>query len=198
MSTYTNQLAQRELRRISDVRAKEAETATRHKCFLAHHGEDAEEVLTFVQDFASAMIPRSIGVEDDEFIDSDDDDYVMGRIRQKYLGATTVTIVMLGACTWARKYVDWEIYSSLRSSSTSTRNGLMSIRLPSGAGASYPERLSVNRGTDSDEGYARAWKYPSSAAGLQTCIEDAFTARTSRAHLIKPAAARWKRNRTCP
>ncbi len=106
MTTYANQLAQQELRRISTAHFRDAETATRHKCFLAHHVGDAEEVLTFVKNYESVLIPRSIGVEDGEFIDSDNDDYVMSRIRQKYLGDTTVTIVMLGACTWARKYID--------------------------------------------------------------------------------------------
>ncbi len=196
--TYAQQLAQRELRRISIAHLRDRETATRHKCFLTHHTEDAEEVLSFVERFESVMIPRSIGITDDEFIDSHNDDYVMSRIRQKYLGDTTVTIVLLGACTWARKYTDWEIYSSLRASSWSTRNGLMGIRLPSASAPSLPERLYLNLGTNSAAGYARAWNYPANAAAMQEQIQDAFMARTKRAHLIRPAATRWKYNRTCP
>ncbi|WP_372493341.1 TIR domain-containing protein [Janibacter melonis] len=41
----------------------------------------------------------------------------MDRIRTKYLGDSSVTIVLVGSCTWARRYVDWEVYSSLRRAS---------------------------------------------------------------------------------
>lgn len=196
-TSYRNQQAQRSLERITAARRNEAETTARHKCFLAHHAEDAEEVLGFLDAFGAALIPRSIGVQADNFIDSYDDDYVMSQIRQRYLADSTVTIVMIGACTWARKYVDWEIYSTLRSSSTSARNGLMSIRLPSGRGAPFPERLESNLSRGAVHGYARAWKYPSTVATLQGYIEDAFQARTVRAKLIKPSAPRWKRNMAC-
>lgn len=121
----------------------------------------------------------------------------MSRIRQKYLADTTVTIVMLGACTWSRKYVDWEIYSSLRTSSASARNGLMSVRLPSGAGAAFPERLDVNLNTGSADGYARAWTYPATSQELRACIDDAFVARSTRARLVAPAAPRWERDLSC-
>ena len=33
---------------------------------------------------------------------------------ENYLSNTTVTIVLIGECTKARKYVDWEIASTLR------------------------------------------------------------------------------------
>jgi hypothetical protein len=36
------------------------------------------------------------------------------RIRQLYLLDSTVTIVLIGKCTWARKFVDWETQASLR------------------------------------------------------------------------------------
>ncbi|MBN1655077.1 MAG: TIR domain-containing protein [Deltaproteobacteria bacterium] len=42
-------------------------------------------------------------------------DYVMRRIRDEHLRDSTVTIVMIGNCTWSRKYVDWELQASLRS-----------------------------------------------------------------------------------
>lgn len=199
MTTRATLLAQAELVRLTKAYAAEPDKPTKHRCFLAHHAEDAEEVLAFVEAFSDVIIPRSIGVTDeDDFIDSEDDDYVMSRIRQDYLGSTTVTILLLGQCTWARKYVDWEIYSSLRLSKHSTRNGLMSIRLPSGAGAARPARLEANLNTDQEDGYARAWQYPTSADGLRRMVQDAFDARTSRADLIKPLTARRRNNASCP
>jgi hypothetical protein len=204
MASVGAALAQQELTRITrfyeDYEAKAAaRTDVRHRCFLAHHAEDSEEVLAFVEAYQDAIIPISIGVEDDDFIDSQDDDYVIGQIRSKYLGASTVTIVMVGQCTWARKYVDWEIYSSLRSSSSSTVNGLMSVRMPSGAGAKRPPRLDANiAGEGGEDGYARAYGYPSSKTSLRKMVEDAFGARTSRSQLIAPATSRWTYNRSCP
>jgi hypothetical protein len=200
MTIRATALAQAELVRLSKMYASEPDQPTRHRCFLSHHAEDAEEVLAFVEKFEDVIIPRAIGVTDDDlFFDSDGDDYVMSLIRQKYLGTTTVTVVLLGQCTWARRFVDWEIYSSLRQSKHSTRNGLMSVRLSSGDGAKRPARLEENLPLGDDEdGYARAWKYPRSTESLRLHVEDAFDARTSRAALIKPLTVRRLRNASCP
>jgi Thoeris protein ThsB, TIR-like domain len=112
---WKNQLARAELRKISESFSKESATVVRHKCFLSYHSADATEVLDFVESFDDVFIPKAIGVSDDDpFIDSYDTDYVMDHIRDKYLANSTVTIVLIGACTWSRKYVDWEVYSSLR------------------------------------------------------------------------------------
>jgi hypothetical protein len=197
MTARQTALAQQELARLTRVYARTKEAPTRHRCFLAHHAEDAEEVLRFVEEFEDVVIPRSIGVQGDDFIDSNNDDYVMSQIRQKYLGETTVTIVLLGQCTWARKYIDWEIYSSLRQSTGSTRNGLMSVRLASGQGARYPTRLETNLKSGDSDAYARAWTYPATGEALRSCVQDAFDARTSRAHLIQPLTSRRKANSIC-
>jgi len=82
--------------------------ATRHKCFVSYHLADIDEVTTFLDDFATEFIPRSVGVtEEDDFVDSTDNEYIKRRIREEYLTDSTVTIVLLGGCTWARKFVDW-------------------------------------------------------------------------------------------
>ena len=135
---------------------------TRRKCFIAHHSVDDEEVADFVESFGDAFIPRVVGVSDeDDYIDSDDTDYVMDRIRDKYLRDSTVTIVMIGGCTWARRFVDWEVYSSLRNDAKNRRSGLMAITLPSMADSTrhLPARVADN--VDGEKGYARWWKYPS-------------------------------------
>ncbi len=112
---YRNQLAESELRKISKSLADVSDAPSRHKCFLSYHSEDAEEALAFVEQYGSVFIPRVIGLTDDDpDIQSDDTDYVMGKIRDKYLADSTVTIVLVGECTWSRKYIDWEVYSSLR------------------------------------------------------------------------------------
>jgi MTH538 TIR-like domain (DUF1863) len=175
--------------------------AARHKCFLSYHADDADEVADFIEAFATVFIPKVIGVSDaDDFIDSSDTDYVMDCVREKYLTDSTVTIVMVGKCTWARRYVDWEIYSTLRSDAKNRRSGLMGVTLPSVATAARtpPARLEDNlKGIDNKDGYARWWKYPTSDGQLRGYIDDAFGARTKRQHLIDNTPARKVHNLSC-
>jgi len=103
-------------------------------------------------------------------IDSTDSDYVMRRIRELYIGDSTVTLVMLGKCTWARRYVDWEIQASLRAPQDGLPNGLLGIKLPTyPEGTGFPERFNrnllsaqsaadVNGARPSKVPYAHGWK----------------------------------------
>lgn len=175
----------------------------RHKVFISYHHDDQDEVEDFVQTFdheRDVFIARALGVEmDQDIIDSDNTDYVMRRIRELYLKDSTVTIVLIGKCTWARKYVDWEIQASLRHGDTVTPNGLIGIVLPSaGKKPTAPERLRLNlKGDNSDEGYARWYWYPDRKDTLRNQIEDAFQARKNRDNLIENPRDRFKYNRTC-
>ncbi len=166
---------------------------------MSYHAADADEVKTFIEDYGHVFIPKVIGVSDeDDFIDSNDTGYVMQQIRDKYLRDSTVTIVMIGACTWARRYVDWEIYSTLRRDKLNRLSGLMAVTLPSVSKISrqLPPRLNDNVDGD-NESYARWWKYPESATQLRDCIEDAYQARTSRAKLIDNSRSRKERSSPC-
>ena len=172
----------------------------RHKCFVSYHSDDTEEAASFVSNFENVFIPRAIGAtEDDDIINSEDVDYLRDRIRQDYLRDSTVTIVLVGACTWARKFVDWEIYASLRDTSTSSKNGLLGIQLPSvrTAGATTPARLNDNLGLGSSS-YASYIVYPSTAAHLRGAIERAFTTRTAHVSAIQNWRSLRQRNGNCP
>lgn len=133
----------------------------------------------------------------DDFVNSANPEYVMSRIRQDYLGDSTVTIVLVGRCTHSRRYVDWELKSSLRKG-TYTPNGVIGIILPSqGSSADLPPRLEDNWASGHTNCYARYWTAPSSANELGNWIEDAFAARTSRAYLIQNSADMMRYNRQC-
>src|ERR1035441_9163213 len=142
----------------------ETQKASRHKCFISFHHADNDEVIQFIETFESIFIPRVLGVSDeDDFIDSYDTDYVMAQIRERYLTDSTVTIVLVGQCTWARRYVDWEVYSTLRNDKYNKRSGLLAITLPSAADyweKQLPPRVADN--VNDADGYARWYKYPSS------------------------------------
>ncbi|MGJ8686513.1 MAG: TIR domain-containing protein, partial [Spongiibacteraceae bacterium] len=79
-----------------------------HKCFLSYNSADKQAVDDFCETFAGSFIRRGLKMEDD-IIDSTNTDYVMKRIRELYLKDSTVTIVLVGKCTWARRFVDWEV-----------------------------------------------------------------------------------------
>jgi hypothetical protein len=122
----------------------------------------------------------------------------MDRIRELYLTDSTVTLVLVGKCTWARRYIDWEIYSTLRNDKINRRSGLMAITLPSVADSltkKLPPRLDDN--VNGDRLYARWWQYPKSAASLQTLIEIAVEDRTTKADLIDNTRARKVYNSSC-
>lgn len=179
---------------------KRADGTVRHKCFISYHSQDAPEVLDFVESFESVLIPRSVGLseEDGPLIESDDADYIHNTIRDRYLRDSTVTIVMVGQCTWARRFVDNEVYSSLRSGKVNRINGLIAIELRSVAGDSkLPDRVADNY-VNGGNSYAKYWSYPTGATVLQGWIQQAFDARTSKADLIDNSRARRQRSSSCP
>lgn len=198
MRTYGEQ----RLQKAALTAAARSNDPTRHKCFLSYHIDDADEVATFVDDYGDVFIAKVLGITpEDDFVDSDDTDYVMDEIRERYLTDSTVTMVMVGKCTWSRRFVDWEVYSSLRNDKSNKRSGLMAVTLPSAAtytGKKLPARVADNvLGSDGDEGYARWWKYPTSAESLRSRIEIAYGARSSKVDLIDNTRARRMANANC-
>ncbi|MCE7518230.1 TIR domain-containing protein [Halomonas titanicae] len=177
----------------------------RRKCFITYHHADQDEVSQFVRTFdhvKDAFIARGLGREmSDNIIQSTNTDYVMNQIRQLYLGNSTVTLVMLGKCTWARRYVDWEIQSSLRQGEITTPNGLVAIKLPSFEKDQkiLPERLSNNllQNGSHEDCYARCIEYPRTTEQLVNAIEAAYQRRTTHRKWIVNPRDRMSYNRKC-
>lgn len=121
----------------------------RRKIFVSyHHDRDQayyNEFSRLFHDNYEAITDNSL----DRLIDSDNSDYVMRRIRERYITGTSCTIVLCGAETPFRKYVDWEISATLEKG-----HGLIGIKLPTisivNNSAIVPDRLHDNI----DSGYA--------------------------------------------
>lgn len=161
----------------------------RRKVFISYYHGDQEAVNKFVRDFSDVFIAKTVGVKDGDFdFDSNDPSYIMRRIRKEKLEDSTVTIVLIGSCTHSRRYVDWEVKASLQQGD-SLPNGLIAINLPyMGTKSGLPDRVDKNVIRDEnkkDIGYARYYTYPRTESQLYEWIEDAHTARTSRAYLIE-------------
>ena len=101
----------------------------RHKVFVSFHHEDQEYKDRFVRMMNDFMVDKSVDTGD--IIDSGlRVDEVRRQIRDDYIAEATVTVVLVGPCTWQRKHVDWEIAASLTDTARNDRCGLLGIRLP--------------------------------------------------------------------
>lgn len=170
--------------------------------FISSYHADQGEVDAFIYHWSTVhkvFTPKALGTFDNEdFINSDNPQYVMGQIRAKYLLDSTVTIVLIGTCTHSRRYVDWEIKASLRRGDY-TPNGLIGYLLPSALPAAHlPVRFSANWNSNQQQSsYARYRFLPSTPAMMRQQIEAAFLDRTNRAHLINNDADMMRYNASC-
>ena len=170
----------------------------RHKAFISYYHADQEAVDKFIETFdhdRDVLIARAVGSDQtiNELIDSEDADYVMRRIREKYLSDSTVTIVLVGKDTWTRKFVDWELAASLRQGETAgLPNGVLAILSPEFTEAILPDRLVANL----EAGYAKFYPYPKNKVQLSKWIDDAFEAREDedKRKSIRNGRTKLKRN----
>jgi hypothetical protein len=97
----------------------------KHKVFVSfHHGGDQpyyDAFSTTFHDTYESIFDNSL----ERRVDSDDVNYVRRRIRESYIKGSSCTIVLVGAQTWGRKYVDWEIDATLEMG-----HALIGVRLP--------------------------------------------------------------------
>lgn len=150
-----------------------------------HHSNDQTRADHLKKTYGdkNTLLDRSLP----EALDSEDDDYILGEIRTKHLKDSTVTIVLIGSETSKRKWVDWEVYSSLRPYGDRKRNGLLGIYLPN-AGET-PARLQDNI----NSGYAVTMKWENISWQLQAKIDEAFENR-SKDDLVRNSRPRRQRN----
>ena len=158
--------------------------APRHKVFVSfHHANDWAYRTAFEHLFAhSYNVIVTASVQIGEIDPRTPSDTVRAKIRNDYLQDSTVTVVLIGAQTWQRKHVDWEIGSSIRSTLWNSRSGLMGLVLPT-----YP-RISINQydkytvpprlSDNVDCGYAKMYNWSNNPIEVSHWIHEAFLRRT--------------------
>ena len=155
----------------------------RHKVFISyHHDEDQECKNRFVKMMGNNIIDRSVDVGDidDSNLPLDE---VRRRIRDNFIADATVTVVLIGPCTWKRKHVDWEIGSSLSDTKNNSRCGLLGILLPNHPDSGkeeydphlIPPRLADN--CEGDDPYACLYDWNNQAVDIRQWIHRAFKRR---------------------
>jgi hypothetical protein len=155
-----------------------------------HHGSDQ----VYYDSLSERMHDRLQLLTDNSLerrIDSSNHDYIMRRIREYHLHGSSCTIVLCGANTWRRKYVDWEIQASLVQ-----QMGLVGVWLPtlpllSNNGTDKPPRLQDNI----DTSYA-VWISWTDIVANPTALTDAIErANAASKDLINNSRVRMERNR---
>ncbi len=106
-----------------------------HKCYISFKTED-KYYKTEIQEMSDEgkinMVDKSL----DEAIDSEDEDYIMRKIREDYLSDSTVTIFLIGAYSsenrgaYEQRFIKRELQASLYNGSGNTRSGILGIVLP--------------------------------------------------------------------
>jgi hypothetical protein len=158
-----------------------------HKVFVSyHHANDQQYRNHFESMFASlygVMISKSVQIgEISPYIQTET---VRQKIRDEYLRDSTVTVVLIGAETWKRKHVDWEIGASIRQTQYNPRSGLIGILLPSyprpyNAPNNYTHTTIPPRLHDNIEcGFAKIYNWSNDPNVVQSWIHEAFLRRTS-------------------
>lgn len=153
----------------------------RHKVFVSFHNEDKYYKDAILDVMEYDFIDQSVG--DDDIDDSLATETVRQIIRDRFIRDATVTIVLIGACTWQRKHVDWEIGSSLRDTKLNSRCGLIGMLLPGhpdyGTGQFYlsriPPRLADN--ISGDDPFANVLDWSTNPDFLRQWIHHAFLRR---------------------
>lgn len=137
---------------------------TRHRVFISyHHKNDEKYKEAFEKDFGDLFINES--VQDGEYDSELSAGYIKRLIREEKISLSTVIVVLIGAETYKRKHVDWEISAGI-DEKNKCRAGLVGILLPTyfsnqnirGLGQGYeniPERLEDNVKT----GYAKLYNW---------------------------------------
>jgi len=137
------------------------------KVFVSyHHQRDQAYYDRFTQLFADGyevITDTSI----DRRIDSDDVSYQQQVIREQHITGSSITVVLCGAETWKRQWVDWEIHMTLNK-----QHALLGICLPTNpkgidGKVTVPSRLHANIVS----GYAHFIQWTDDPNALQVAIE---------------------------
>lgn len=153
----------------------------RRKVFVSFHSEDMDYKDKFVRMLGDRIVDRSVRDGDiDKNLNAAE---IRRQIRDDFIAGATVTVVLVGCCTWRRKYVDWEIGASLTDTSKNDRCGLLSILLPSHRDCGkdgwnhrlVPPRLARN--LEGDESFAYLYDWTDDGAEVAGWIDLAFRRR---------------------
>lgn len=162
-------------------------------CFVSYHHNYDSDYLNALRKIKSGMRVADYSLKEDISYLSEQSIYK--KIRDK-MRSCSVTIVLVGARTGHRKWIDWELWASLRGYTHPTDpyksfkpNGLLVIFLPSSS-YSIPDRLQDNI----DSGYAVCMKWENLERDFESKVNYAYWNRTNVAYKIDNSRQKVDRN----
>ena len=161
------------------------------KVFVSyHHQRDQAYYDRFAKVFADGydvITDTSI----DRKIGSDDVDYQQQVIREQHITGSSITVVLCGAETWKRRWVDWEIHMTLNK-----EHALLGIALPTATTNErgeiiVPDRLLANVSS----GYAH-WIHWAEEPNVLRAAIDMAKEKARQTRNIENSAPRMVRSRS--
>jgi hypothetical protein len=161
--------------------------------FVSYHHDYDQAYVKKLRQIKQGMKVADYSLKED--ISEYTDEQIYNVIRNK-MRACSVTIILIGERTGHRKWIDWELWASLRGYKNSRNpkrsfkpKGLLAIYLPT-ASHSVPERLQANI----DSGYAVSMRWKNIERDLEGRINYAIWKRDNASHEIKNNLERFERN----
>ena len=147
------------------------------------HRLDQDVVDEFRRKFGNdKMVFSDCSLENKDLSHLSDDTIKNNYIRPQ-LRLSSVTIVLIGAETGGRWWVDWEIYFSLRKSAGNERNGILGILIPNKQHY-IPQRILDNPNN------SEIISMPKSEKELEDAIERVYLKRYHTPNLSRPLRQR--------
>jgi hypothetical protein len=152
-------------------------------CFVSYHHKRDQDYIKDLRVVISSMKVADYSLKKD--IGHLTEETIYKKVRGK-MRTCSVTVVLVGSRTGHRKWIDWEIWSSLRAYTHPTDrtksfkpNGLLVIYLPT-ASHSIPDRLQDNI----DSGYAVSMKWENLERDFESKVNYAYWNREKVAYKI--------------
>lgn len=152
-------------------------------CFVSYHHERDQQYLKKLRKLISTVMVADYSLKDD--IGHLTEETIYKKVREK-MRTCSVTIVLVGERTGHRKWIDWEIWASLRGYThpydkfkSFKPNGLLAIYLPVES-HSVPNRLKDNI----KSGYAVSMKWENIEKDFESKVNYAYWCRTNAQHKI--------------
>lgn len=155
----------------------------KRKCFISYHHELDQEYVESLRELISFVKVSDYSLKQD--IGHLSEETIYKKIREKMRNCS-VTIVLVGEQTGFRKWIDWELWASLRRYNhpfnplkSFKSNGLLAIYLPTRT-HDVPDRLQDNI----DSGYAVSMNWTNLKSHFESKVNYAYWNRTFNAYKI--------------
>jgi len=161
----------------------------KRKVFISYHHENDQQWANYMKSTYADKYEIFYDNSLDEEVDSDDPEYINRVIREEFINGSSITIVLCGAETGKRRFVDWEIYSTLHHD-----HALLGIALPTATKSLdgkvfVPARLHDNIVS----GYAHWIAWTTDGTQIQKAVETAI-AMSSKTGLIENGREKMQRS----